>query len=410
MRIRIIADDLSGAADCAAAFAEAAGGELPVYLNEVPAGTTRFAVDTDSRAKDAGAASLATSRAMASATSAHDDALVFKKIDSTLRGHVGAELAAALEAGSGFEGVVVSPAFPEQNRALRQGKLYLDGHAFPPAQPASLVDILAKTGLHPALLNNADCDGPGLHQRIADALRRGARAVVVDAGSAEDLARIAMAVDLLAPTRVLVAGSAGLARALANRIVKPSQSTLGDICGPHRRQGPVIAVVGSFSAASISQVRNLADHGCAEVVRCDAAQWLNATAPGPRVDALRRAETQIAAGRNVVFAISGAPATHASRTLIQSIAATVVPLLQRASALVLTGGDTARAVLDGLGVQRLDVIGEFEPGISIGRVASIPGMRIFIKAGAFGDEMALRRVFEHLQTHRPANRNQELAL
>ena len=48
-------------------------------------------------------------------------------------------------------------------------------------------------------------------------------------------------------------------------------------------------------------------------------------------------------------------------------------------------------------VEHLEVLGEFEPGISISRPAGRQGPDIYVKAGAFGDEMALHRVFEHFQ-------------
>jgi uncharacterized protein YgbK (DUF1537 family) len=406
MLVRIIADDLSGAADCSASFASEAG-TMPVFLGNAPWGMNRYAVDTDSRAKDALAASLVCSRAMRLATAAQDDALIFKKIDSTLRGHIGIELSASLDAWPVLDGVVVSPAFPGQGRTLRHGKLFLDGCPSPEGAPSDLMEMLRKAGLRPALLGNAEVDRVSLARQIAEALRAGARAVVVDADSGDSLSRVAQAIAQLAPLRVLVAGSAGLARALAAHSQTSHGEGTSTSPGANAQTGPVVGVVGSFSAAAVAQVDGLAD-GAAEVIHCDPGQWLHRPSVDSRSRAIDRAEMQMAAGRNVVFAIRGAPTVQASHVLIRSIAATVAPLLQRAATLVLTGGDTARAVLECLGVQRLDVFGEFEPGISVSRCSSLPQTRIVIKAGAFGDPSTLRRVFAHFGANRQASREHKL--
>ncbi|MGN6742194.1 MAG: nucleotide-binding domain containing protein, partial [Amnibacterium sp.] len=60
-------------------------------------------------------------------------------------------------------------------------------------------------------------------------------------------------------------------------------------------------------------------------------------------------------------------------------------------ALVLTGGETARAVLDALGVGRLDVVRELEPGVVLSRAPGLPVLLV-TKAGAFGDAGSLVRV------------------
>jgi uncharacterized protein YgbK (DUF1537 family) len=66
---------------------------------------------------------------------------------------------------------------------------------------------------------------------------------------------------------------------------------------------------------------------------------------------------------------------------------------------VLTGGDTARALFNQLGIQRFDVLGEVEPGISIGRASGHPATRFILKAGGFGDPSALQRLVR--QSGRP---------
>jgi 4-hydroxythreonine-4-phosphate dehydrogenase len=99
-------------------------------------------------------------------------------------------------------------------------------------------------------------------------------------------------------------------------------------------------------------------------------------------------------GDPVVLAVSGSAPAASSRRLVDLMAEAAEPLLRSASTLVLTGGDTARSVLDRLGVERLQVLGELEPGICLSR----DGARFVVtKAGGFGDSQSLVRVLRHLR-------------
>jgi uncharacterized protein YgbK (DUF1537 family) len=111
MRVAIIADDLTGAADTGVQLARA-GYRTAVAFRGAPVppaeGLDAVALDTDSRAMPAG---FAAKRVMETARTVRDAPIVYKKLDSTLRGPIAAELAAALAA-SGRERAVVAPAFP----------------------------------------------------------------------------------------------------------------------------------------------------------------------------------------------------------------------------------------------------------------------------------------------------------
>ena len=54
----------------------------------------------------------------------------------------------------------------------------------------------------------------------------------------------------------------------------------------------------------------------------------------------------------------------------------------------MTGGATARAVLEQLGVASLDLVAEPEPGIAVARTGA---QHVVTKAGAFGDAKTLVR-------------------
>ena len=382
----IVADDLSGAADCAASFAGGAR-PVPVFLHGgVPQGAW-CALDTDTRAMDEASAAGITRRVFAEFAAAPDEArpFVYKKIDSTLRGHVGAELAAALAAAPQFAAALVAPAFPQQGRTLSGGRLVVHGRA-----GADLVAMLEAAGLKTALLRAAA--GAGLLPPIAAALASGVRAIVVDAASDDELALVAGASLQPAAPRLLVAGSAGLARALAVHAV---HGAAVDIAA----RGPVLVVVGSFSPVSAAQAAQVEQAGDALVLRLTAPQWSDDRHAGLRLDTVATAEAALVQGRHVLVAVAGEVVQPFTRSLVQAVAAATAPLVRHANACLLTGGDTARAMFDALDIGCLQVTGELEPGISIGRAASQGERHFILKAGGFGDALALQRVVRRFGTN-----------
>jgi uncharacterized protein YgbK (DUF1537 family) len=73
------------------------------------------------------------------------------------------------------------------------------------------------------------------------------------------------------------------------------------------------------------------------------------------------------------------------------------PAIAAADGLVLTGGHTARAILDLLGVDRFQLGGEVETGVAWG-VADVAGHAVTLvtKSGGFGDTETLRRAVDFL--------------
>ena len=70
--------------------------------------------------------------------------------------------------------------------------------------------------------------------------------------------------------------------------------------------------------------------------------------------------------------------------------------------LILTGGDTARAVCLALGAQALEIEREAAPGIPISRLrgGKWDGLTVVTKAGGFGDAETLARIVDDLRRER----------
>lgn len=377
-RVVIVADDLTGAMDVAGPLADRGLITLAVASPEgcSPAdleGGAVISINADSRHLSASEAARCMHRVASELVDPHAEILI-KKVDSTLRGNVVAETLAMLEA-TGRSIAVVAPAFPGQGRSVRGGVVHVedvplpdtnfarDALSPPPLQPLHLLFTRAAQQAAVRLLRPGQSPGP------LDAGRR--QILVFDALTDADLEQI---VRNLRPhlQRVLLVGSAGIAQAVGQVCFADSAPAVRT---PAAR-GRLLVIVGSRAQQSAEQVRRLMQAGGAE--RFDAPNGAIA------VDAVAKAQAQV-----LVVQASAAPgvgesdAVAVARRLAEGAAA----LLAKGGigALVVTGGDTAIAILQRLGRSTVRVIGTLLPGIPYSRIQGPAGELLFVtKAGGFG--------------------------
>jgi len=333
MRLAIIADDLTGAMDAAAPFAERGLAVELVLSGDLvlsPGASDIVAFETNSRHLPPLEAAAAVARSVAALPPATP---LFKKIDSTLRGAIVEEIRAAA---AGRVAIVIAPAVPGQGRTVRGGQVFVDGVPLGAAESAG------------------DARRPSFTGSLVAALAP-LRPIMPDCADDGDLAEIARA----APADALLVGAAGLAEAVAQiRFGDAAPAALPPLAGPP------LFVAGSRTTVVARQLAHLRD------ARPDAVIVTPPAPPEPDADAVARRLAQQAVAR-----------CHAIE----------------AGALVLVGGDTARAVLDALGVRALSVRGHVMPSIPWAE-AQISGRRLVVatKAGGFGAPDALTRIAERL--------------
>ena len=273
LSVMIIADDLSGATDSAVACAER-GLDTVVVLGETsdPGTAEAIAFDADTRRLTREAAAAETARLVRTHAKARGG-LLFKKVNSTLRGHVGPEIAALLNARRHLIArpsdertiAVFAPAFPALGRTTVNGRQHLNGVPLEETElwqregiagGASLLDMMSRADLESKLLpietirsgTNSVCAA------MTDAAER-ADVLVCDAETEEDLAALAQASLEIAVCPVW-AGSAGLIGHLLDAAdVSRQEPTLPQ---PMLSAGPLLFVVGSLSSVSRRQAERLA--------------------------------------------------------------------------------------------------------------------------------------------------------
>jgi 4-hydroxythreonine-4-phosphate dehydrogenase len=377
MPVTIVADDLTGACDAGALFAGRA--PVPILIGTLAAAADwpAVAVDTESRGLEAAEAAALMRRTAAGLAVRLASGIVFKKIDSTFRGPIVAELAALLETIRAST-VLVCPAFPAEGRTVLNGMLLVDGvpaHETPvgldPAYPgplSDLLDILSREGTSGIPVTHL----PLKEVRVgAEELRRGLQGrrgiLVADAETDADLEALARAG--LAQGSLLLAGSAGLAR--------PVSAALGLTSRPVSCPAPGawLIVAGSRHPSTRAQIAALEAGGVA----------------GARVS-----QAGEAALDSVISALKGGqPAFMASpdgsARADKKMAATLAALSLRAviaspSIVAITGGETAHAFVHAWGATRLELDGAPAPGLALGRLVAPDGstLPILTKAGGFG--------------------------
>ena len=374
-------------------------------------------------------------RALCRDLSAAGRTVWFKKIDSTMRGNVGAELAALHEALAPCV-IVCTPALPEQGRTVRGGALLVAGE---PVMATPYRDEIPTT--HGAAASSAvidivrrqwpECRAAHVPARpsrseIAAAAHGPVDLVVADAASDGDLHALAAAAEGAARggRRLVWAGAAGLLRALTLAGAPGGAATpraeSGDPVGspdPAPPAPPLVLVCGSRRSLSHRQmdlaaaarpllVRPSAAPGAAASKRWHVSGGAEDGAPGPldAADAAALSAKALAGGRDLFLCAppltesAARPSVPAAETVAADLADLAARALASAGvlprALLLVGGDTAYACLRRLAIHRLELCGEVEPYVPWGRVLGGPwdGMVLVTKAGGFGDPHTLRRV------------------
>ncbi len=409
----ILADDLTGAADCAVAFGRR-GHAAVVTWGEIDDASDRrlpvLAYDAASRGLAAGAA--AGRHADVLERLSEPGRVLFKKIDSTLRGQPAAEMAAALahiKSRSGSALGVFAPAFPATGRTTVDGRVLVKGRALEEAEVwrrdhtypnADLADVLATAGIRSVKVTLATVRGGDLRATFARLAGGGDVIAVCDAETDHDLHLIAEASLPMSPATVSSAtffiGSAGLAHALAGL-------EAGDAAEPPRipiSAAGTLIVVGSLAGASRSAARELEATGTVKRFPVAPASLLDGgTGRGSLATEVMK---RLSGGGDALIEImmDDDPDLSLGPLLSQALADALRPVAPAIGAFAATGGETAAVLLSRFGVNGIRLADEIEPGVSLGLTLGKLSVPVATKAGAFGDKLSLIRISERLRAVR----------
>lgn len=425
----IISDDLTGGADTGVKFCQNGlktllvtyrGGRRIDFAQYAAADA--LVINTDSRALPPASASALIGELLET----YDRAIfpvIYKKIDSTLRGNIGPETDAILRAAK-IPLAFLTPALPRQGRILSGGIMTIGGRplaltefardAVSPVTESHIGRLIQRQSSNQVgLIEHADVSSGSVH--LTAAIEReqlsGSRIVIFDAVRQSDLARIAEAAMNMADIPLLV-GSGGLAEEVARNVSLAGEP--GAEPQP-RRRGPfkhIFIVSGSASGVTHEQLKRLEKDAGVPCFEMGRSFFLTGGTENPEAgDSFSsRAAAALIAGRCAVkIGPERLPETspdlspmHAE--IIKRLGSMVISVLKnreldpKGIALVLTGGETAMGVLNALGVDGVEIEREILDGIVMSRPAGKPweDLTVVTKAGGFGKEDALEKILEIL--------------
>ncbi|GEM_PF-4996 len=416
IQVIVIADDFTGACDTALQFVKS-GLRAGVWKSlPEPSGDAGdisvLVIDAETRVEPAQTAAERIADLCRQARRA-GPRLIYKKIDSTLRGNVGPELWAALAA-LGSPLCLFAPAFPAEGRITVGGYHLVGGIPLSrsevghdPASPVHrsfLPDLLSDLGPSALGLVSFETVASGVEAvaRAIDRLQSEGRSVLVfDAASDDDLRVIADAAAqrIDDPMRLtpppLLCGSAGLAGHLPEAFGLRGAAPIPQ---PKPGAGPALVVAGSPASATRAQIAHLCDRLRAHLH----AEPFKALQKGDEAFAEKVAAALLphfgGDGDAVVLtvdAVPGAVSRAGGEAVLSALGRIVHKILSQTpvSGLVLTGGWTAVHIVGELGAWGAEVCAEVETGVPLCRLNGGPfdGLGVVTKAGGFGDAEALMR-------------------
>jgi len=420
MLLGCIADDLTGATDLALMLTRA--GMKTVQVMEVPdksadlTGYDAVVVALKTRTcpvSDAVSLSLAAADALLAGGAKQ---LFFKycsTFDSTDEGNIG-PVAEALLARLDARQAIVCPAFPTNKRTVYQGNLFvgdvplaespMKDHPLTPMRDSNLVRVLQrqtklKVGLIPFAVVDAGPDA--IKAAIAAADQRDERFVVLDAITDRHLVDMGTA----AAGMKLITGGSGVALGLPANFVRAGLMRAAEAPATIRApKGRALILAGSCSVATRGQVKAAIDAGL-PALRLDPLTLATGEMTTARIVAW--VKDQPADRTPLVYSSADPEAVAAAQAKLgrdkagtiveEALAAAAVGLADAGfTRLIVAGGETSGAVVNGLGVTALEIGPEIDPGVPWTRAIGGRDMVLALKSGNFGAPDFFLKAWEKL--------------
>ncbi len=419
----IIADDFTGAGDSAVQFRRS-GFNAFLGLNGWDTGIDLdtcnvLVVSTESRFMDADDSYNAVCEAVKKCRK-FDAEHFFKKIDSTMRGNVAAEVAALMDE-AGYSCAIVAPSAPKNSRTVVSGHCLIGGNPIGASGRNNDLFTPVENSYVPALFESRFPGSVGhidlsviregtdnYSTMFADLRGEGKRVIITDAETIDDLRIVASVKN---DNSILFVGASGLAEAMTRE--KPNK--IGNPAISRVVPGSMLFLVGSVTETSRQQVEFLRKHKRVSFISVNIPEMLKdggkemsrvlgimATVPQDQAVLL---ETLHATGD--IESIMGLAQSlgYGEKELGSMVSSFLGRLVKKIfamrslRALFVTGGDTAARTAEALGIKGIELISEVLPGIPLGRfVTEISDAPVFLisKAGGFGPEETMLAVYEYL--------------
>jgi len=345
--------------------------------------------------------------------------LVYKKIDSTLRGNIGSEIDSILHHSS-LAGAIIAPAYPKCGRIVVGGFQLVNNQLLEdtefardyknPIKDSYLPDLLAKQSesqVYPISIK--EIRSGNLQDLIVQKLLDGYKLFILDSVETGDLDRIAESMESYYG-RFLWVGSAGLADSIAKRRVSRNKSFRAPLNYAHEvGLFPTLVLAGSMNSMTRRQIQYLAKRGYS-IFEIDPLLLLDhRKRDGEIQELIQEVERKLFSENCCVLTTKQNEKVRAEIKAFKDLhqltnieignkiayqfgrIGAILTKRVRLAGLVLTGGDIAFHTCDQLDINKVEIIGEVEEGIPLAlyRDKQNNYLRIVTKAGGFGKEDTL---------------------
>lgn len=332
--------------------------------------------------------------------------------DSTDDGNIGPVMNALLTETEG-QLAPVCPAFPANLRTVYQGHLFVGSqllsdssmrqHPLTPMTDANLVRVLGRQLDHPHEVGLLSIEivekGPiAVRRKIKDMIDNGLRFAVTDALTNDHLNTLAVAFDALP----LLTGGSGLAMGLPLNFRNADllESTTG-LVNVEPVSGPALVLAGSCSAATRSQVDNMARRHPALILDPLALYQERQSIEGIISWAIKNKDkgpilVYSTAPPNEVAAVQAELGRQSAGRMVENVMAEIAVRLCKKGwrKLIIAGGETSGAVLAALSIRKLRIGPEIAPGVPWTISMDDPRILLALKSGNFGEKDFFTKALE----------------
>lgn len=344
--------------------------------------------------------------------------VVYKKIDSTLRGNIGYEIDAILKKTNISMGFM-TPSFPEQERTVVDGVLMVWGKPLVLTEASSdaaapvrescihkLVEQQSRYKVGWIDLAHVASGSKELREAVKREQERGNQILVFDAVKRSDLTNIAD-VAFGMDEKPLFIGSAGLAEEVAKKLsslkAKPISPWKGAKSFKH-----ILIVSGSASSVTHEQLRRVEQRkGIPSFQLSESLLMTEEESSQREENNLSSSIGSSLAQGHVIFRtfserlLSREPGeAPIHREIPKRLGHITLGAVEKSNvdindlAVIVTGGDTAMSLFGLVGIGGVEIVGEVLKGIVMGHLigGKWNGLTVVTKAGAFGRENALEKI------------------
>lgn len=423
----IIADDLSGANDTGVKFTKKGYNASVSIMNKqptivIPDNIDVFVVDTETRELESEHAREKLNSILKKLRIDKDD-FVYKKVDSTMRGNIGAEIEEIMK----FlrkDICIFSPSFPSHQRVTIDSFLVVDQKSLGKSEYSSNHLNQEENSFIPAIIKRQTDFSVGqihlkdvtkgqkvIFSKINELYKKGNQIIVIDSTIEKHLGDIFNS-GFKFDGSVLFSGSAGLANHFPKNNNRPEKLK----ANIENTKSPVIVVAGSRNSIVGQQINFLKNNVNLPEIKIDLEQIFsdrdrileNYTAKSIELinagqdlliytDAIYNERQSINNKLMVKYHLSFRELEIEIKKIFGKLTSEIIKNT-KARNLILTGGDVALGVCEELRIYSMNILDELLPGIPL-TIANYKNLtlKIITKAGGFGKANTLYLLIDKLK-------------